>query len=108
MAGKKFGVVVEAKVPGTYFALSSEEQALPGKVMEQLGLKYAGKVDILRRFWTSSFTTEVSDVFVLECDDLMDAHNFQQELTQMLAQKGDPERFGKDIRIVVGVNPDAD
>jgi hypothetical protein len=107
MAGKKYGVVMAAKVPGSYFALSEDEQAIPGKVMEAMAPAYAGKVELLRRLWTSAFTTEVSDVFYIECDDLMDLHRFQQELTQRLAEKGNPERFGVDVKVWVGVNPDA-
>jgi hypothetical protein len=107
MAGRKYGVVMAAKVPGSYFALSAQEQEEPGKVFEDLVKKYAGKVDFLRRYWTSAFTTEVSDVFVMECDDPMDVHNLSQELTQLLAKNGNPERFGVDVKIWFGINPDA-
>lgn len=107
MAGRKFGVIMAAKVPGSYFALPAAERDEPGKAFEQLVGKYAGKIDFVRRYWTSAFTTEVSDVFVVECDDLMELHNMSQELTQLLAKGGDPERFGKDVSIWVGVNPDA-
>ena len=107
MAGKKFGVVIGAKVPGSYHTLGESDQAIPGKAMEELGPKYAGKVDFVRRLWTGAFTTEVSDVFLVECDDIMDAHNYMQDLTRLLAKGGDPERFGTDVKIWVGVNPDA-
>lgn len=107
MAGRKFGAVMAAKVPGSYFALPEAEREAPGKVMEQLMPKYAGKVDFVRRYWTSAFTAEVSDVFVMECDDLTELHNLNQELTQLMAQGGDPDRFGETVSIWVGVNPDA-
>ena len=107
MAGRKYGIVMAAKVPGSYFALSQDEQEAPGKVFEDLMARYAGKVDLVRRYWTSTFSAEVSDVFVLECDDLMDAHNFNQEMTQLMAQGGDPDRFGETVAIWAGVNPDA-
>jgi hypothetical protein len=107
MAGKKFGFVMAAKVPGSYFALPQSEREEPGKVFEALLTKYAGKVDLVRRYWTSAFSAEVSDVFVMECDDVMEMHNLVQELNQMGSSGGDPERFGKDVSIWVGVNPDA-
>jgi hypothetical protein len=108
MAGRKFGVVMAARVPGSYFALPQAERDAPGKVMEELAQKYAGKVDFIRRYWTSAFTAEVTDVFVMECDDLMELHNLSQEMTQLMSQGGDPERFGETISIWVGVNPDAE
>jgi hypothetical protein len=43
----------------------------------------------------------------MECDDVMEMHSLVQELNQMGASGGDPERFGKDVSIWVGVNPDA-
>ena len=61
----------------------------------------------MRRLWTSAFTTEVSDVFLVECDEMMDAHNYMQDLTRLLARGGDPDRFGADVKIWAGVNPDA-
>jgi hypothetical protein len=106
MASKKFGVVMSAKVPGSYFTLSEAEQEAPGKAVEELMTKYAGKVDLVRRYWTSAFTAEVSDVFVLECDDLMDLHNMSQELTRAMARSGDPDGYGETVSIWVGVNPD--
>ncbi len=36
MAGKKYGMVMAAKVPGSYHALSEEEQNLPGEVFERV------------------------------------------------------------------------
>ena len=107
MAGKKFGLVVAVKVPASYHALPADEQAIPGLAMAQLAPKYAGKVEIIRRLWTSSFTSEVSDIFVVECDDLMDAHNFTQDLTRLEAEGGDPDRFGVEVKVWAGVNPDA-
>jgi hypothetical protein len=107
MAGKKYGFVMAAKVPGSYFALTEAEREEPGKVFEQLLSKYQGKVEVLRRYWTSAFTAEVSDVFVMECDDPMDAHNMMQEMTQLMSKNGDPERFGAEVRTWFGVNPDA-
>jgi hypothetical protein len=107
MPGKKFGLVMAARVPGSYFAMSKEEQEQPGMVMEQLMTKYGGKVDIVRRYWTSAFSADVSDVFVMECDDLMDAHSMMQEMNTLMSKGGDPERFGETISIWVGVNPDA-
>ena len=108
MPGKKYGFVVAAKVPASYFALPESEREVPGKAFEAVLAKYAGKVDMVRRYWTSAFTTEVSDVFILECDDVMDAHNLMQELNQSMAGAGgDPDRFGKEVSIWAGVNPDA-
>ncbi len=107
MAGKKFGVIMAAKVPGSYFTLSKQEQEEPGAAIDGLLQKYAGKVDLVRRYWTSAFTAEVSDVFVMECDDLMDAHNLMQESTQLMAKTGDPDRFGETKVLWVGVSPDA-
>jgi hypothetical protein len=109
MAGRKFGFVLAEKVPGSYFALPESEREAPGKAFEALLTKYAGKVEIVRRYWTRAFTSEVSDVFVIECDDMMDMHNMVQELNEMMgASGGDPERFGKEVSIWAGVNPDAD
>ena len=107
MAGKKFGLVVAVKVPASYHSLSADEQAVPGLAMARLAPKYAGKVDIIRRFWTSAFTAEVSDLFIVEADDMMDVHNFTQELTRLEAEGGDPDRFGVEVKVWAGVNPDA-
>jgi hypothetical protein len=109
MPGKKFGFVMGAKVPSSYFTLPEAEREAPGKLMEELMAQYAGKVDFVRRYWTGAFTTEVTDVFVMECDDVMDIHNLVQDLNQKMgALGGDPDRFGKDVSIWVGVNPDAE
>jgi hypothetical protein len=107
MAGKKFGIVIAAKVPGSYHTLPEADQAIPGQAMAELGPKYAGKVEFVRRLWTSAFTAEISDVFLIECDDMLDAHSFTQDLTRLLAKGGDPDRFGVDVKIWAGVNPDA-
>ena len=106
MAGKKFGLVIAVKVPASYHALTAEEQAVPGQVMAQLAPKYAGKVDILRRLWTSAFTAEVSDVFIVEADDMMEVHNFTQDLTRLEAEGGDPNRFGVEVRRVGRSQPE--
>jgi hypothetical protein len=109
VSGKKFGFIMAAKVPSSYFALPDAEREAPGKAFEELMGKYAGKVDMVRRYWTSAFTTEVTDVFVVECDDVMDLHNMVQDLNKKMGELGgDPDRFGKDVSIWVGVNPDAD
>jgi hypothetical protein len=107
MAGKKFGMIVAAKVPGSYHAMSESEQELPGKAFEEVMGKYGAKVEFVRRYWTSTFTADVSDVFIFEFDDLMDAHNFNQDLTKAMAKTGDPDRYGETVVIWVGVNPDA-
>ena len=107
MAGKKYGMIMAAKVPGSYFTLPEEEQQQPGAIIGQLMQKYAGKVDFVRRYWTSAFTAEVSDVFVMEYDDPMDGHNLMQEVTQLMSRTGDPDRFGETKVVWVGVNPDA-
>ena len=107
MAGKKYGMVMAAKVPGSYHALPEDEQNLPGEVFEKVMANYGGKIEFVRRYWTSAFTADVSDVFVFECDDLMDAHNFNQDLTKEMAKSGDPDRFGETVVLWVGVNPDA-
>jgi len=109
MAGKKYGIVMAAKVPGSYHQMSKEDQEIPGKVMEQLMPKYAGKVDFLRRIWTSAFSAEVTDVFYIECDDLADFHAFSQEMDDIMASKGkNPESFGSTVSVWVGINPDAE
>lgn len=108
VAGKKFGFVMAEKVPGSYFSLSEAERDEPGRVFETLLGKYAGKVELVRRYWTRSFSAEVTDVFVMECDDMMDMHNLTQELHEMMGASGlDPDRFGKEVSIWAGVNPDA-
>lgn len=107
MPGKKFGLVVAVKVPGSYHAMSADEQAIPGTIFAKLAPKYAGRVDIVRRLWTSAFTAEVSDLFIVEADDMMDVHDFTQELTRLEAEGGDPDRFGVEVKVWAGVNPDA-
>ena len=100
-------MIIAAKVPGSYHTLSETEQELPGKAFEEVMGKYGGKVEFVRRYWTSTFTADVSDVFVFEFDDMMDAHNFSQDLTKAMAKGGDPDRYGETVVIWVGVNPDA-
>ena len=75
MAGKKYGVIIYAKTPANYQAMSAAEKAKPGKAFETTLKKYAGKVEVLRRYWTSAFTHEASDVFVMECDDPLRDHD---------------------------------
>ena len=52
MAGKKYGVVVQARVTGAYHALPRSERETPGKVFEELMGSYAGKIDFVRRYWS--------------------------------------------------------
>jgi hypothetical protein len=108
MAGKKYGVIIPAKTPANYQAMSAAEKAKPGKAFEQTVKKYASKVDVLRRYWTSAFTHEASDVFVMECDDPMVMHTFQEDLDRAMAVSGDPSRFGTTVHVTFGINPDAD
>ena len=109
MAGKKYAVVVFAKTPDTYAGLSEAEKAKPGKAMEQVFKKYAGKVDLLRRYWTGGFTHESTDVFVIEGDSPDDLHAFQEDLDKAFAKiGGDPGRFGSTVHVSFGINPDAD
>jgi len=109
MAGRKYGAIMYAKTPPTYHALSAAEQAKPGKAFDQVLKKYAGKVDLVRRYWTSAFTNEASDVFVMECDDPADMHTFQEELDKAMSRGGgDPTRFGVTVHQTFGLNPDAD
>ena len=110
MAGRKYGVIMYAKTPTAYAGMSPADQAKPGKAFEQTLQKYAGKVEVLRRYWTSAFTQEASDVFVMECDDPMDAHNFQADLIRALqkAAGGNPDRFGATVHVTFGINPDAE
>lgn len=109
MAGRKYAVVVFAKTPETYHAMSDAEKAKPGKAVEATAKKYAGRVDILRRYWTGSFTHEASDIFVIEGDDPMDLHSFQEDLNKAFGKiGGDPARFGSTVHVSFGINPDAD
>lgn len=107
MAGKKFGIVVQEKVPASYHTMSQEEQEQPGTILGEMMAKYEGRLDLLRRYWTSAFDAEVTDVFIVECDDPADFHDFYQELTRRLAELGDPDRYGQNVRVLLGVNPDA-
>ena len=108
MAGKKYGVILEAKVKAAYFALSEQEQNLPGEVFAELSQKYAGKIEMVRRYWTRAFNSEVTDVLIFECDDPADFHAFSEELTRRMAVGGDdPDRFGGEVRTIFGINPDA-
>jgi hypothetical protein len=109
MAGRKYGVILYARTPSNYAAMSAAERAKPGKAFEQTLKQYAGKVDLLRRYWTSTFTTESSDVFVMECDDPAQMHAFQEDLDRAMARGGgDPGRFGTTVHVTFGINPDAD
>jgi hypothetical protein len=109
MAGRKYGVVVFARTPPAYAAMSAAEQAKPGKAFEATLKKYAGKVDLVRRYWTGTFTHEASDVFVMECDDPAVMHEFNEELNKAMAKGGgDPARFGSTVHVSFGLNPDAD
>jgi hypothetical protein len=108
MAGKKYGAVLQAKVKGAYFTLSEREQNLPGEVFGELMQKYAGKVELVRRYWTRAFSSEVTDVLIFECDDPADFHAFSEDMTRRMAASGDPDRFGEDVSVTFGINPDAD
>lgn len=109
MAGRQYGIVIFAKTPPAYAGLSDAEKAKPGKALEQVLKKYAGKVDIVRRYWTSVFTHESSDIFVAEGDDPMVLHAFQEDLDKAFARiGGDPARFGVTVHQSFGINPDAD
>ena len=108
MAGRKYGVIIYARTPGNYQAMSAAERAKPGKAFEQVLKQYSGKVDLLRRYWTSAFTHESSDVFVMECDDPTVMHAFQEDLDRAMARGGgDPTRFGATVHVTFGINPDA-
>lgn len=109
MAGRKYGVIIYAKTPPNYQALSAAEKAKPGKAFEQTLKKYGGKVDVVRRYWTSAFTHEASDVFVMECDDPMVMQAFQEDLDRAMSRAGgDASRFGTTVHVTFGINPDAD
>jgi len=109
MAGRKYGVILYARTPANYQSMSAAERAKPGKAFEQTLKQYAGKVDMLRRYWTSAFTSESSDVFIMECDDPADMHAFQEDLDRAMARGGtDPSRFGSTVHVTFGLNPDAD
>jgi len=109
MAGRKYGAILYARTPANYQALSAADRAKPGRAFEQVLKQYAGKVDLLRRYWTSAFTHEASDVFVMECDDPMVMHAFQEDLDRAMAKGGgDPARFGSTVHVTFGINPDAE
>ena len=110
MAGRKYGFILYARTPAAYAAMSPADQAKPGKAFEQTLQKYAGKVDVVRRYWTSAFTNESSDVFIFECDDPADAHGFQEDMNRAIAKAGggDPNRFGAVVHVTFGINPDAE
>jgi hypothetical protein len=111
MAGRKYGVIIYAKTPAGFHGMSAAEQAKPGKAIQQVLQKYAGRVDQLRRYWTSAFTNEASDVIVMECDDPADAHEIQQEISAALAKaagSGDANKYGATVHVTFGINPDAD
>jgi hypothetical protein len=108
MAGRKYGAIIYARTPATYQAMSAAEKAKPGKAIEQLMRQYAGRVDLVRRYWTSAFSNESSDVMVFECDDPADFHALQEDINKALARGGDPERFGRTVHVTFGINPDAE
>ena len=108
MAGKKYGVVLQERVPGSYHALPQADRDIGERVLGELMGKYEGRVDLLRRYWTGAFDAEVTDVFVIEFDDPADYHDFFQELNRRLGESGDPDRFGYAVSTRFGVNPDAD
>jgi hypothetical protein len=109
MAGRAYGLVVYARTPPTYHGLSAAEKAKPGKALEQTLKKYAGKIDVVRRYWTSAFTHEASDIIIVEADDPMDLHAFNEDLETAFARLGgDPTRFGTTVHQSFGINPDAD
>lgn len=109
MAGKKYGTIVFAKTPDTYAGLPEADKAKPGKALEQVLRKYAGKIDIVRRYWTGAFTHEATDVFVIEGDSPDDLHAFNEDLNKAFAKVGgDTSRFGTTVHVSFGINPDAD
>lgn len=109
MAGRKYAAVSFAKTPPTYAGLPEADKAKAGKAFEQTLKKYAGKVDMVRRYWTGAFTHEASDIFIMEADDPQDLHNFQEDLDKAFAKTGgDPQRFGATVHVSFGLNPDAD
>jgi hypothetical protein len=109
MAGKKYGIVVFAKTPDSYAGLSDAEKAKPGKALEATFKKYGGKIEMVRRYWTGSFTHESSDVFIIEGDSPDELHAFNEDLNKAFAKLGgDPTRFGTTVHVSFGINPDAD
>ena len=107
MAGKKYGLVVQARVKGSYFTLPQKDQDAPGEIFGDLMQKYGGKVELVRRYWTRAFNAHVTDVLIFECDDPADLHAMIEEMTRRMAESGDPDRFGEDVSVTFGINPDA-
>lgn len=109
MAGRKFSMIIMAQTPPSYHGLSPAEQSKPGKVMQQVMKKYAGKVDLVRHYWTGTFNADVTDVLVLECDDLAVGHACREEMERGLVKAGGgvADKFGSTVEIIVGINPDA-
>jgi len=110
MPGRKYGAVVFAKTPPAYHAMTKAEQAKAGKAIEQALKAYAGKVDIVRHYWTSVASSDISDVVIMEADEPIDLHGFQEELERLLvkASGGDASKFGATVDLVFGINPDAE
>jgi hypothetical protein len=110
MAGRKYGCILYAKTPPAYAGMSAADRAKPGKAFEATLKKHAGKVEVLRRYWTSAFTQEASDVFVFEFDDPADMHAFREDLEGALAKAAgaDATRFGGTVHVTFGINPDAE
>ncbi len=110
MPGRKYGAIITAKTPPSYHGLSKAEQAKAGKATEQALKMYAGRVDIVRHYWTSISSGDVSDVIVMEADDPADMHGFQEELERLLvkASGGDASKFGATLDVLFGINPDAE
>jgi hypothetical protein len=110
MAGKKYGVIIFGKTPPEYSAMAPSEQAKAGKAIEATLKKYAGQVEIVRRYWTSAFTHEASDVFVMECDDPAVLHAFNEDLNRAMARAagGDAMKYGSTVHVTFGLNPDAE
>jgi hypothetical protein len=109
MAGRKYGFIVYAKTPPEYATMSPAQQAKAGKAFDQVMKKYSGQVDVVRRYWTSAFTHEASDVFVMECDDPSVMHTFNEDLDRAMARAGgNPGSYGATVHITIGLNPDAD
>jgi hypothetical protein len=109
MAGRKFAMIIMAQTPASYHGLPAAEQAKPGKVMEQVMKEFAGKVDLVRHYWTGTFSADVTDVLVLECDDLAVGHAYREAMDRGLVKAGGgvAGKFGSTVDIIVGINPDA-
>ena len=109
MAGRKFSMIIMAQTPTSYHGLSAAEQAKPGKVLEQVMKEFAGKVDLVRHYWTGTFSADVTDVLILECDDLAVGHACREAMERGLVKAGGgvADKFGSTVDILVGINPDA-